>query len=433
MSILKLNGILSLETRRTSEDRCHLLVIYFKNKYVSIYIHIKVYKSGSSSPTIFNSFYLGGKEMKKSKSLLLSIILAGGTLLGACGTGGDTAEPAPETDGLTGAPAEEATEDFTVAMVTDVGGIDDKSFNQSAWEGMIEFGQSFGLNEGTDFKYLQSSTDADYAPNLNSLVREDYDLIWGIGFLMASDIKTVATQRPEAQFAIVDMVVTDDDEQLIPNVANVTFKEHQGSFLVGVVAGMQTESNKVGFIGGVEGSLIKKFENGFKAGVKSVNPDAEIIVQYAESFNDASRGQQIANGMYAQGADIIYHAAGGTGNGLFTEAKNRKRNNENVWAIGVDRDQHEEGLPENVTLTSMIKRVDTALYLVNEQTMNGDFPGGEVLEFGLEEEAVGIAPTTENVSEEALSTVEEYIQQIQAADIDVPQTDEEYEEFLTNL
>ncbi|WP_078427104.1 BMP family lipoprotein [Alkalihalobacterium alkalinitrilicum] len=371
--------------------------------------------------------------MKKSKSLLLSIILAGGTLLGACGTGGDTAEPAPETDGLTGAPAEEATEDFTVAMVTDVGGIDDKSFNQSAWEGMIEFGQSFGLNEGTDFKYLQSSTDADYAPNLNSLVREDYDLIWGIGFLMASDIKTVATQRPEAQFAIVDMVVTDDDEQLIPNVANVTFKEHQGSFLVGVVAGMQTESNKVGFIGGVEGSLIKKFENGFKAGVKSVNPDAEIIVQYAESFNDASRGQQIANGMYAQGADIIYHAAGGTGNGLFTEAKNRKRNNENVWAIGVDRDQHEEGLPENVTLTSMIKRVDTALYLVNEQTMNGDFPGGEVLEFGLEEEAVGIAPTTENVSEEALSTVEEYIQQIQAADIDVPQTDEEYEEFLTNL
>ncbi|WP_209122160.1 BMP family protein [Alkalihalobacillus sp. BA299] len=370
--------------------------------------------------------------MKKSKALLLSMLFAGGTFLGACGTGGDT-EPTPETDGQGAAPTEEAAEDFKVAMVTDVGGIDDKSFNQSAWEGMTQFGQEYGLTEGTNYKYLQSSTDADYAPNLNSLIREDFDLVWGIGFLMASDIKTVATQRPEAQLAIVDMVVTDDNDQLIPNIANVTFKEHQGSFLVGVIAGMQTESNKVGFIGGVEGSLIKKFESGFKAGVKMANPDAEIIVQYAESFNDASKGQQIANGMYAQGADIIYHAAGGTGNGLFTEAKNRKRNNENVWAIGVDRDQHEEGLPENVTLTSMIKRVDTALYLVNEQTMNGDFPGGEVLEFGLEEEAVGIAPTTENVTEEALSAVEDYIQQIQAGEINVPQNDEEYEEFLKNL
>ncbi|MEB1809354.1 MAG: BMP family protein [Bacillaceae bacterium] len=371
--------------------------------------------------------------MRKSKSLLLSIILAGGTLLGACGTGGDEAETAPETDGQAGAPTEDVAEDFTVAMVTDTGGIDDKSFNQSAWEGMTQFGNDFGLTEGTDYKYLQSTAAADYGPNLNSLIRENYDLVWGIGFLMASDIKAIATQRPEAQLAIVDMVVTDDDDQLIPNVANITFKEHQGSFLVGVIAGMHTESNKVGFLGGVDGALIKKFENGFKAGVKSVNPDAEIIVQYAEDFNDASKGQQISNAMYSQGADIIYHAAGGTGNGLFTEAKNRKRNNENVWAIGVDRDQHEEGLPENVTLTSMIKRVDTALYLVNEQTMNGQFPGGEVLEFGLEEEAVGIAPTTDNVSEEAQAAVEEYIQKIQSGEIDVPQTDEAFEEFLKNL
>ncbi|MFC0469238.1 BMP family protein [Halalkalibacter kiskunsagensis] len=371
---------------------------------------------------------------------MLTVTAATVMALTACGAGEEEA-PGTEEDPMTEetAPEEEeavGAEDFTVGMVTDVGGIDDKSFNQSSWEGLVEFGQEFGLEEGTDYRYLQSSDIAEFEPNLRNLVREDVNLVWGIGYLMEDAIRTIAQQVEEAQLAIVDSVVTDEEGTPISNIANITFKEHEGSFLVGVAAGLQTEGNKVGFIGGVEGALIKKFENGFKAGVKAVNPDAEIIVQYAESFNNPDRGAQIANTMYSQGADIIYHAAGDTGNGLFTEAINRARNDENVWAIGVDRDQHEEGEygdGQSVTLTSMVKRVDTAVYLVSERTMNGDFPGGEILEYGLDDEAVGIAPSTDNMSEEALQAVEKYKAQIQAGDISVPQSDEEYEEYLSSL
>ncbi|MCM3762005.1 BMP family ABC transporter substrate-binding protein [Alkalihalobacillus oceani] len=367
----------------------------------------------------------------------LTMTAAAVVALTACGAGeeeGTTDEAAPSEE-----PAEnEATpeaEDFTVAMVTDVGGIDDKSFNQSAWEGLTAFGEEMGLEEGTGYRYLQSATMDDFEPNIRTLVREEANLVWGIGYLMEDAVKTIAEQVEDAQIAIVDTVVTDGDGNPYSNVANVTFKEHEGSFLVGVVAGLQTKGNKVGFVGGVESELIKKFESGFKAGVKAVNPDAEILTQYTESFNDATRGQQIANNMYGQGADIIYHAAGGAGNGVFQEAINRARNGEEVWVIGVDRDQHEEGVSGDVsvTLTSMVKRVDTAVYLVSERTMSGDFPGGEILEYGLEEDAVGIAPTTDNVPQEALDAVDEYKVQIQDGEISVPQTDEEYEEYLSSL
>ncbi|MCK0472337.1 BMP family protein [Halalkalibacter sp. APA_J-10(15)] len=355
-----------------------------------------------------------------------------------CGTGGDE-QPIEDTPG--DEPVDEQQgdaedTDFTVGMVTDVGGIDDKSFNQSAWEGLTEFGEEFGLEQGTGYRYVQSSDIADFEPNIRNLVRENVDLAWGVGFLMNDAIKAVAEQNEDAQLAIVDSVVTDDNDDPIDNVANVMFKEHEGSFLVGVAAGLQTETDRVGFVGGVESGLIKKFENGFKAGVKAVNPDAEITVQYAESFNDDTIGAQIANTMYSQGADIIYHAAGATGYGVFNEAINRVRNGEDVWVIGVDRDQHEEGIYEgdqSVTLTSMVKRVDRAVYLVSEQTMNGEFPGGEILEYGLDDEAVGIAPTTDNMSGEALDEIEDYIEDILEGDIDVPETDDEYEEYVDSL
>jgi basic membrane protein A len=363
--------------------------------------------------------------MKKRKyGLALSLFLAAGTILGACGT----SEEEGTTQGNEG--TDEATSEFRVAMVTDTGGVDDKSFNQSAWEGLQQFGADNKLEEGTGYKYLQSTAATDYAPNLNSLVRDGFNVVYGIGFLLAADIKTVAEQQPDANLAIVDMVVTNDAGEFLPNVANITFKEHQGSFLVGLVAGKQTTTNKIGFIGGVKGDLIKKFENGFKAGVKAVNPDAEIFVQYAEDFNAPEKGTQIANTMYSQGADIIYHAAGGTGNGVFTEAKNRAKQGEKVWVIGVDKDQHEEGMPENVTLTSMVKRVDTAVYEVSKMAMEGNFPGGQIVEFGLDNEGIGIAPTQENVTQESLDLVEKYKQKILADEIKVPATDAEYEEYL---
>ncbi|MDM5316464.1 BMP family protein [Fictibacillus sp. b24] len=354
--------------------------------------------------------------MKKKLGLMVTAMLTAGTILAGCGSS-DEGKSSGGGD----------KKDFKVAMVTDTGGVDDKSFNQSAWEGLTKFGKDNSLEENKGYKYLQSTAQSDYKPNLNSLIRQKYDVVFGIGFLMGTDVETVAKQQPDAKLAIVDMVVKGD------NVANITFSEHEGSFLVGLVAGMQSKTNKVGFVGGVNSELIKKFENGFKAGVLTANPDAEVMVQYAEDFNKAEKGQQIANTFYQQGADIIYHAAGGTGMGVFTEAKNRKKNGEEVWVIGVDRDQHEEGMPEDVTLTSMVKRVDQAVYEVSEQAMNGEFPGGKIVEFGLKEDGVGIAPTQDNVEPDALKSVEDFKKKIIGGEVKVPKTDAEFEEFKKNL
>ncbi|WP_205774484.1 BMP family lipoprotein [Alkalicoccus luteus] len=395
--------------------------------------------------------------MKKSTTMLLSSVLTAGVLLAACGDGNNNEDTTPVNDGNenTGNAAEENDADenagnegeedggneaageggegFSSKMVTDVGGVDDRSFNESAWAGLTEFGEDF---PEADVDYIQSGDAADYLPNLQQLAREGTDLSFAIGFLMADDVRTVAEQNPDQNFAIVDEVVTDDDGNPIDNLASITFAEHEGSFLVGVIAAMHTETDEVGFIGGVESPLIKKFENGFKAGVSYVDSDIEIAVQYAQDFNDASTGQNIADTMYSNGADIIYHAAGGTGNGLFTEAIDRNQSGETVWAIGVDQDQAltEGGWDEgNVILSSMVKRVDTAVYNVSEDTMNGSFPGGETLEFGLEDDGVGIAETQDNVSDEAVEAVEEYEQMITDGEIEVPQTDEEYEEFMDSL
>lgn len=405
--------------------------------------------------------------MKKSKKVLLSSILATGVLLAACGEnteennaasgnnstenntentetnnteGNDTAEEnesgndaAEEGNNSGGGEASGDGADFSSKMVTDVGGVDDRSFNESAWAGLTQFGEDYPEAE---VDYVQSGDAADYLPNLQGLAREGTDITFAIGFLMADDVRTVAEQNPDQSFAIIDSVVTDEEDNPIDNLASVTFAEHEGSFLTGVIAAMHSENNEVGFIGGVESPLIKKFENGFKAGVSYVDPDIEIAVQYAQDFNDASTGQNIADTMYSNGADIIYHAAGGTGNGLFTEAIDRNEGGETVWAIGVDQDQaltEGEWSEGNVILTSMVKRVDQAVYTVSEDTMNGNFPGGEILEFTLEDDGVGIAETQDNVSQEALDSVEEYEQMIIDGEIEVPQTDEEYEEFLSSL
>ena len=358
--------------------------------------------------------------MKKRKfGLALSLVLAAGTILGACGS-----DDKKESSGNSG------ESNFSVAMVTDVGGVDDKSFNQSAWEGIKEFGEENGMKKGKGgYDYLQSASDADYATNLNSLVRNEFDLIYGIGFKLAADIKEVAEQRPDSQFAIVDEVVEAD------NVASITFKEEQGSFLVGVAAALSTESDKVGFVGGVDSELINKFEVGFIAGVKSINPDAEVIVQYANAFDKADIGKEIANSMYKQGVDVIYHAAGGTGNGVFTVATELKQadNDRNVWVIGVDRDQYEEGAVPgtdlNVTLTSMVKRVDVAVKDLATRTMNGDFPGGETIRYGLDEEAIAVATTGDNMSEETVQVIEEWTAKIKAGEVKIPTTKAELKEM----
>lgn len=362
--------------------------------------------------------------MKKRKfGLGLSLVLAAGTILGACG--------ASEKTGGSG----NSEDTFSVAMVTDIGGVDDKSFNQSAWEGLKAFGAEHGLEKGIGgYEYLQSQGDQDYAPNLNKLAREKFDVIYGIGFLMQDAVNEIAQQQPESNFAIVDAVV----EQ--PNVASITFKEHEGSFLVGVIAGLTTKTNKIGFVGGVEIPLIEKFETGFVAGVNAVNPNAKVDVQYSGAFDKPEAGQSIANGMYSAGVDIIYHASGATGNGVFKEAKDLKVQDpeREIFVIGVDKDQAPEGDVEingemkNVTLTSMVKRVDIAVQDLANQTKNGEFPGGELIEYGLDANGVSVAETQDNVSPEALDAVAEWTEKIKAGEITVPQNRDELASFSAN-
>ncbi|MFS0655591.1 BMP family lipoprotein [Bacillus sp. 179-C3.3 HS] len=357
--------------------------------------------------------------MKKRKiGLALSLVVAAGTILGACGNSGSNSSDKKDKD------------QFTVAMVTDIGGVDDKSFNQSSWEGLQAFGKENNLTKGKNgFDYLQSKSDADYTTNLNKLVREKFDLIYGIGYLMQDSITEIADQRKKNHFAIVDAVVEKD------NVASIMFNENEGSFLVGVAAALSTESNKIGFVGGMDSELIRKFEVGFRAGVEAANPKAKVEVKYAGAFDKADIGKATAESMYKSGVDIIYHAAGGTGTGVFTEAKNLKKADPDrkVWVIGVDKDQYDEGkvpgTKQSVTLTSMIKKVDTAVQDLTTKAKDGKFPGGEVITYGLKEGGVDISPSQDNLDKDVLKKVEEWKQKIIKGEVKIPATRDELKDF----
>ncbi|WP_042356213.1 BMP family lipoprotein [Bacillus rubiinfantis] len=356
--------------------------------------------------------------MKKRKiGVALSLVLAAGTLLGACGKSDD------KGDTSKGGDKEKA---FSVAMVTDVGGVDDKSFNQSAWEGLQKFGKDNGLKKGKGgYDYLQSKSDADYATNLNTLVRQDFDLVYGIGFLMQGAVDEIAKQQKDAHFAIVDAEVKE------PNVASVLFKEQEASFLAGVAAAMTTKTNKIGFIGGVEGAVIERFESGFVAGVKAANPDAKVDVQYAGAFDKAELGQSIASKMYSSGSDVIFHASGATGNGLFKEASDRKAKDpsKDFWAIGVDRDQADMG--PDVVLTSALKRVDVAVQDLSKKAKDGNFPGGEIVLYGLHEDGVGLAAINDKApNKDAIEkAVKDWTDKIKSGKVKVPGTRAELKNF----
>ncbi|MGE7908969.1 BMP family lipoprotein [Lysinibacillus xylanilyticus] len=356
--------------------------------------------------------------MKKRKfGLVLSSVLAASAILGACGTK-DEDKPAKEN----GTSGESNKEDaFSVAMVTDVGGVDDKSFNQSAWEGVQTYGKEHNLEKGDGgFDYLQSKTDADYETNLNNLLRRDFDLVYGIGFMMADAVDAVAVENPEKHFALIDAEVKED------NVVNVLFKEQEGAFLAGVAAAKMSKSGKIGFVGGVDIPVINRFEAGFFEGAKAVNPDIEIQSKYTGAFDKADLGKITANSMYSSGVDVIFHAAGATGNGVFSEAKERKKKdpNANVWVIGVDADQYEEGKVDdktNVTLTSMLKGVNTAVVDISNKAKNGEFPGGKTLTYGLAEDGVKLADSRGAIPEEVQKVIDEYKEKIAKGEIKVPE------------
>lgn len=316
---------------------------------------------------------------------------------------------------LSGCESKEETKDdvLKVSMVTDAGGVNDESFCQSAWDGL----QKCHKNLGTKVSYLESKQEADFEVNLEALVDEETDLIWGIGFMMSDALLTAAKHYPENKFAIIDFGYGENTPK---NVVGVTFRENEPSFLAGYIAGKMTKTNKVAFVGGMEGFVIAKFQYGYMAGVKTANPQAEVFVQYAGTFVDAAAGKSIAEQMYNNGADIIYQAAGATGNGVIEAAKEN-----NKWVIGTDKDQNFLA-PENV-ITSVMKHVDETIYAVVQDLHAGNWNGGTTLNYGLKEKGMGLAPTTSKlVPEDLLKEVESISEKIISGEIVVPSNEEEY-------
>ena len=363
----------------------------------------------------------------KSKWLILFLVL--GLVMVACG-GSDTAEevvevaeePAEELESpaTTAAPTTTAGPTASIGMVYDIGGRGDLSFNDMAYAGLERAINELGV-DGVDLEPSEGGENR--AELLGLLAEQGKDLIIGVGFLFADSITEVATANEGVNFGIVDSVVEPG------NVAGMVFTEHEGSFLVGVAAGLKTTTKQVGFIGGVEFALIQKFEAGFVAGVAAACPECTVDVKYAtvppdfSGFNLPDKGKEIALAQYEAGADIIYHAAGGTGAGLFEAAKEvSESTGSKVWAIGVDADQYQTVSDElkPYILTSMLKRVDNAVYLTIKAIVDGTFSGG-VTVFDLSVDGVGYS-TSGGYVDDIVDQLEDYKARIVSGEIVVPDT-----------
>lgn len=284
---------------------------------------------------------------------------------------------AVKQDQATAAPAS----DIRIGLVFDVGGLGDKSFNDAAHRGLKKAEEELGVK----VRYIEPGDGSDRESALRQLASEGYNLIFGVGFIFSDDLVKLAQQYPDLKFAGIDFSMPQGLEKTPDNLVGLRFREHEGSFLVGAIAGLLTKSKKVGFVGGMEIPLIRKFEAGYKAGVKHVCADCEVLSAYAgtepKAFNDPVKGQELAIVQYDRGVDIIYHASGKTGDGVFNAAKQR-----NKMVIGVDSDQFH--VAPCCTLTSMLKKVDVAVFDTIRKVKDGQFQGG-VFEFGLSDNGVG--------------------------------------------
>ena len=308
------------------------------------------------------------------------------------------------------------------AIVTDTGGVDDKSFNQSAWEGLQDWGKEHNLSKDKGFTYFQSTSEADYANNLQQAAGS-YNLIFGVGFALHNAVKDAAEEHTDLNYVLIDDVIKDKK-----NAASVTFADNESAYLAGVAAAKTTKTKQVGFVGGMESEVISRFEAGFKAGVASVDSSIKVQVDYAGSFNDNAKGKTIAAAQYAAGADVVYQVAGGTGAGVFAEAKslNESRSeSEKVWVIGVDRDQEVEGKytskdgkESNFVLVSTLKQVGTTVKDISNKAEKGEFPGGQVIVYSLKDKGVDLAVT--NLSEEGKKAVEDAKAKILDGSVKVP-------------
>lgn len=347
----------------------------------------------------------------KKLLLLLSIILSFVLIAAACSTD-DTAD-----------------DPIHVGLVFDIGGEGDQSFNDSAAAGLARAEAEFNITTNT----VSPLEDGSNRAELLQLQADTSDLVIAVGFLFEDDAKSVGGANPDANFGVIDSSMLDFGQDppapFGDNIAGLVFSEEQGSFLVGAAAALSSETGTIGFIGGVCCfGLIEKFEAGFRAGALLVNPDIEIISQYVtefpdmDGFNAPDRGRETALAIFESGADVVYHAAGGTGAGLFAAAKEHSEaTGTKVWGIGVDSDQYltvDEDVREYV-LTSMLKRVDTAVFEIIKAHIEGSFTPGET-RYDLPAEGVGYSTSGGFLSDEIVAQLEEYRAQINDGTIVVP-------------
>ncbi|MCL6431274.1 MAG: BMP family ABC transporter substrate-binding protein [Anaerolineae bacterium] len=356
--------------------------------------------------------------------LVAVMLLASVTLTVGCAK--PEAQPAPAPQAPPPAPK------MKVGIVFDVGGRGDLSFNDMAYAGLEKAGKEWP--DKIETKYLEPTAGGENREELLRLLAEEgYDLVIGVGFLFTDHIKKVSQEFPKVKFGLIDGVIEGLTEA--SNVRCLVFKEHEGSFLVGAAAALKTKANKLGFVGGMKIPLIERFEAGYVAGVKYVNPNAQVFVDYigttGEAFKDPVRGKELALAQFNKGADIVYHASGASGIGVIEAAAQQ-----NLLAIGVDADQSltaKEDQRDNI-LTSMLKRVDVAVYDTIKSVVQGTFKGG-IGVFGLAEDGVGYAVNDYNKAmiQDITAKLDEIKAKVVSGEIKVPTSNAELSEFLKSI
>jgi len=302
-----------------------------------------------------------------------------------------------------------------VGVVFDVGGLGDKSFNDAANRGMLKAKAELGVQA----QYIEPGDGADREGALRQRAAAGDSVVFGVGFIFSDDITKLAKQFSDVKFACIDYTLPQGVEKTPDNLVGLRFREHEGSFLVGAIAGRVTKTKKLGFVGGMKIPLIRKFEAGFEAGVKQVCPDCTVLSAYAgtepKAFADPTKGKELALAQYARGVDIVFHASGKTGDGVFDAAKEQKK-----FAIGVDSDQFH--VAPCCVLTSMIKKVEVAVFDTIKQVADHKFESG-VHEFGLAENGVGFVYDDNNkafIPQAVVDEVNGLAKQVIAGTIKVP-------------
>ena len=309
---------------------------------------------------------------KKMRSLLLVTLVVGGTVVG-CGKSTDDVDKTK------------------VTLVLSTGGVNDQSFNQSAWEGAQEAEKELGV----EVSYLESKSDSEYIQNIETAIDNDSDLVIGVGFQMGDAIKEVAEAYPEQNFAIIDSTY----EEIPENVRPILFNEEQAGYAVGLIASQMTKTGIVGFIGGIDIPSCSNFGVGFKKAIEEENKNNKVLVQYTNSFTDAAKGRVVAEQMVKDGADILFMASGGGNNGILEVVKEN-----NIKAIGVDMPSNY--LSPNDIVTSALKNVGEGVKLTIKDFTEGNFNGGNEVRYDLSNGGVGFEKT-DLLSEEVIKYVEE--------------------------